>query len=120
MRGKWLTEAELEVVNDRDGNRGNNGCGGDSGGDWQQRGQATINNKRQCCVKESGPVGGGNRAAVPAVAAAAAVAVAAVVVAVREMMVGHWVDLWQSLSFFVIRPKKYCLKYCLKMSTKIA
>ncbi len=42
-------EAVAEVVHDGNRNRGGGGGGGvgDSGGGRQQRGQATINNKRQ-------------------------------------------------------------------------
>ena len=45
---------------------GGGGSGDDSGGGRHQRGQATLNNKRQHCSKDSGCGGGENRAAVVA------------------------------------------------------
>ncbi len=58
-----LMEAEVEVVTDRDGNRGGSGGGNsnsDSGGGRQQGGQATIKNMRwQLAAVAMAVVGGG-------------------------------------------------------------
>jgi hypothetical protein len=57
-----LMEAEVESVNDGDGNRGGGGGGNsnsDSGGGRQQWGQATINNMRRRSGAVATAVGGG-------------------------------------------------------------